>query len=117
MSGWLGLLVGVLAAAATDSLLRPDRFRQALGLMLMGHAVNLLVFCMTGAQRFLAPLVAVGEDAPATPYTDPLPQALVLTAIVIGFALQAFALVLFLVPPAADPREGLGDDPGPGSPS
>lgn len=94
MSGWLGIVVGVLAAAGTRLLLRSSPARRAIGIVLLGLALNVLVFTMTGAEHGRAPLVEQGEDAPAAPFADPLPQALVLTAIVIGFALQAFALVL-----------------------
>ena len=68
--------------------------RRAVGIVLLGLAVNLLVFAMTGAEHGRAPLVEPGEAVPREPFADPVPQALVLTAIVIGFALQAFALVL-----------------------
>jgi len=94
MIGWLGILVGVLAAAGTRLLLRDSPARRAVGVVLLGLAFNLLVFAMTGAEHERAPLVAMGEEVPRAPFADPLPQALVLTAIVIGFALQAFALVL-----------------------
>ena len=94
MSGWLGILVGVLAAAGTKLLLRSSPARRAMGIVLFGLALNLLVFSMTGAEHARAPLVELGETEPRAPFADPLPQALVLTAIVIGFALQAFALVL-----------------------
>lgn len=96
MSGWLGLLVGLLAAAGARLLLGRSSLRRAQGVILLGLAVNLLVFTMTGASESRAPLVPPGADVPDGPVADPVPQALVLTAIVIGFALQAFALVLLL---------------------
>ena len=96
MSGWFGLLVGILAACGTRLLLRTSASRRALGVVLLGLAVNLLVFTMTGVTTDRAPLVEPGASAPRAPFSDPLPQALVLTAIVIGFALQAFALVLLV---------------------
>ncbi|MEM8884277.1 MAG: NADH-quinone oxidoreductase subunit K [Planctomycetota bacterium] len=102
MSGWFGLLVGILAAAATRLLLRNSAAGRALGVVLIGLALNLLVFTMTGVATDRAPLVEVGASAPREPFSDPLPQALVLTAIVIGFALQAFALVLLV---RSDPDE------------
>ena len=101
MSGWLAILVGLLAASATLLLLRRDLARVGIGIILLGHAANLMVFAMTGAERSEAPLVAEGETLPPEQVSDPLPMALVLTAIVIGFALQAFALVLFSRVPAA----------------
>lgn len=96
MSGWLAILIGVLAAAGAHLMLRRDLARVVFGIILLGHAVNLLVFTMAGGLRSAAPLVPRGASLPPEPYVDPLPQALVLTAIVIGFAIQAFALVLFL---------------------
>ncbi len=108
MSGWLGIVVGVLAACGTRLLLRSTPARRAVGIVLFGIALNLLVFAMTGAEHARAPLVAYGEEAPRGPFADPLPQALVLTAIVIGFALQAFALVLITLTGRVDGpvREG-----------
>lgn len=96
MSGWLALLTGILAACGTRLLLRNAPARKALGVVLLGLALNVLVFTMTGARHARAPLVDVGDAAPVGAFADPLPQALVLTAIVIGFALQAFALVLLV---------------------
>lgn len=96
MIGWLGLLVGLLAACGTHLLLSGAPTRRALGIVVLGLALNLLAFSMTGAAHGRAPLVELGQSAPAPPFADPVPQALVLTAIVIGFALQAFALVLIV---------------------
>ncbi len=105
MGGWLGILVGALAASGTYLLLQRERLPRALGLILMSHAANLLVFAMAGGQRLAAPIVPEGASAPPALATDPLPQALVLTAIVIGFALQAFALVALLVPASGEPAQ------------
>lgn len=102
MIGWLGILIGVLAAAGTQLLLRNSPTRRAMGIVLLGLALNLLVFAMTGAEHARAPLVEEGATQPTAPFADPLPQALVLTAIVIGFALQAFALVLITMAGAVD---------------
>lgn len=111
MTAWLGILVGLLAAAGTKLLLRSAPAPRAAGIVLLGLALNLLVFTMTGAEHSRAPLVAPGETAPRAPFTDPLPQALVLTAIVIGFALQAFALVLILrTGRLEDPQEAAEED-------
>jgi multicomponent Na+:H+ antiporter subunit C len=109
MAGWLAIVCGVLAAAGMHLLLRRAAASRALGIVLLGLAVNVLVFTMSGAAHGRAPLVEPGASAPEPPYTDPLPQALVLTAIVIGFALQAFALVL-LVRGRSAPSEGGADD-------
>ncbi len=111
MSDWLGIGVGVLAACATYLLLCKNPSRRAVGIILFGIAINLLVFAMTGAEHSRAPLVAPGQEVPRAPFTDPLPQALVLTAIVIGFALQAFALVLItLTGPVDDAEQEAGEE-------
>jgi multicomponent Na+:H+ antiporter subunit C len=63
------------------------------GLALLGHAANLLIFTAAGLTRGRAPLLADGAER-AGAMADPLPQALILTAIVIGFGVLAYALVL-----------------------
>ncbi|MEE4299971.1 MAG: NADH-quinone oxidoreductase subunit K [Pseudomonadales bacterium] len=88
------LVVGALFAAGLRLLLERSIVRLILGLALIGNAVNLLVFTAAGTLRDAPPLVALGEGAPAAGHADPLPQALVLTAIVIGFALVSFTAVL-----------------------
>ena len=110
MSGWIGMAAGVLAACATYLLLHEHPSRRAVGIVLFGIAINLLVFAMTGAEPSRAPLVSVGEEAPQAPFADPLPQALVLTAIVIGFALQAFALVLITMTGRLDDSRSDGEE-------
>lgn len=90
----LAVVVGGLYAAGFYLLLRRSIVKLVLGLALLGHATNLLVFTVGRLTRGLPPLVPVGASAPTGPYADPLPQALILTAIVIGFGVQAFALVL-----------------------
>jgi multicomponent Na+:H+ antiporter subunit C len=75
-------------------LLRRSLVRLVFGLVLLGHAANLLIFTLGGLERGAAPIVAEGATALPAGHADPLPQALVLTAIVIGFALVAFASIL-----------------------
>lgn len=88
------LLVGGLFAAASYLLLSRNAVRLVFGLFLLGHAVNLLVFFAAGITRGEPPLVPSDAAAPPAGAGDPVPQALVLTAIVIGFALTSFAAVL-----------------------
>lgn len=88
-------VVGVLYAAGLYLILRRNPVRVILGLALLSHAANLLIFVAASLTRGRPPLVAEGQEALAAPYADPLPQAVVLTAIVISFAVVAFALVLF----------------------
>ena len=88
MSGVLVLLIGVLFASGTFLLLQRTLTRIVLGVALLGNGVNLLLVA-SGGREGEAPII--GRDGPLT---DPVPQALVLTAIVIGFALTAFLLAL-----------------------
>ena len=94
MQTLLALLAGVLTAAGVYLMLRPNLLRKIFGLVLLSNAVNLLVFTVGRAARVAPPLVPDGATLPVEPYANPLPQALVLTAIVIGFGLVAYALVL-----------------------
>lgn len=90
---WLALVVGVLYAAGVYMMLRRSVVKLLVGIALLSHAANLLVFSAAGVVRGRAPVLdAAGVAAPGT--ADPLPQALVLTAIVIGFGVLAFAIAL-----------------------
>lgn len=85
------ILIGVLFGVACYLILRSSFVRILFGFLLLTHAANLFVLAMSGSPD--------GRDSPVTikqgaTYVDPLPQALVLTAIVIGFGLLAFSLVL-----------------------
>jgi len=90
----LAILVGVLFAAGLYLMLSRSLVRLIFGLVLTGHSVSLLIFTTGGLVRASAPLVAPGETTVAAGAADPVPQALILTAIVIGFALTAFTAVL-----------------------
>ena len=92
----IALAIGVLAGSGVWLLLRPRTFQVAIGLALLMYAVNLLIL-VTGRLRIgAAPVVAAGKAADPAAFADPLPQALVLTAIVIGFATTALLLVVLL---------------------
>jgi multicomponent Na+:H+ antiporter subunit C len=91
----LAVALGVLYGAGIYMMMRRSVVKVVLGLALLGHAANLLIFTVGRLTRVAAPLVPEGATAPVAPYADPLPQALILTAIVIGFGVQVFALVLF----------------------
>ena len=86
------LVIGVLTACGVYLLLRGRSFPVVLGLTLLSYAVNLFLFAMGRLTVGRPPVIAPG----ATGYADPVPQALVLTAIVIGFAMTAFVIVLAL---------------------
>jgi multicomponent Na+:H+ antiporter subunit C len=90
----LALASGVLYAAGIYMMLRRRLAQLIIGLGLLSNGTNLLIFTAGGLTRARPPLVADGATALAPPYADPVPQALVLTAIVIGFGLLAFSLVL-----------------------
>ena len=90
----LAVVVGALYAAGIYMMLRRSLLKLVIGLALLGHAANLLIFTGAGLTRGRAPLVPEGAQAPAGPVADPLAQALVLTAIVISFGLLVFTVVL-----------------------
>ncbi|HUF65186.1 MAG TPA: NADH-quinone oxidoreductase subunit K [Gemmatimonadaceae bacterium] len=94
MESVLVVIVGALFASGTYLLLRPNLLRLIIGLMLLGNAVNLLIFTAGRLTPGLPPIVPPGADAPLHPVANPLPQALILTAIVISLGLVAFALAL-----------------------
>jgi multicomponent Na+:H+ antiporter subunit C len=89
------IVVGVLYACGLYLLLRRSLVKVILGLVLLGHSANLLIFTVASLTRGEPPIVPAGATALIEPYADPVPQALILTAIVIGFGVQAFAIVLF----------------------
>jgi multicomponent Na+:H+ antiporter subunit C len=90
----LALLVGVLYGAGFYLMLRRSIVKLIIGLALLGNAANLLIFTASGLTRGGSPLVPPGQTRPLGTIADPLPQALILTAIVIGFGVLAFAMVL-----------------------
>jgi len=91
----LALVIGILTAAGVWLLLRPRTFQVIMGVSLVSYAVNIFIFAM-GRPRSGAPPVLAAGDADPVRYVDPVPQALVLTAIVISFALTALFLVVML---------------------
>ncbi len=90
----LALAAGVLYAAGVYLLLRRKFAQIIVGLGLLSNGTNLLIFTAGGLTRGGPPVVPAGSPELVAPYADPVPQALVLTAIVIGFGLLAFTLVL-----------------------
>lgn len=100
MEGLYAFCVGLLTACGIFLTLRGRSFSVVIGLTLLSYAVNLFLFA-SGRLKLNAAAV-LGESQQ---YSDPLPQALVLTAIVIGFAMTAFAVIL-----AMRARADLGND-------
>ncbi len=92
----LALAIGVLGGAGVWLLLRPRTFQVLMGLSFLSYAVNLFIFAMGSLSIRAEPIVVPGLPATLEHYTDPMPQALVLTAIVIGFATTALFLVMLL---------------------
>ncbi|HSR88628.1 MAG TPA: Na(+)/H(+) antiporter subunit C [Pontiella sp.] len=92
----LALVIGTLYGGGLHLMMRRNLIQLIIGLGLLSHGANLLIFTAGGLRKGGAPILAEGEKAFATLPADPLPQALILTAIVISFAVTAFALVLFL---------------------
>lgn len=92
----ISLAVGVLTSAGVWLVLRPRTFQVLIGLSLLSYAVNLFIFSVGSLAIDKEPIVQPGLPADLAHYTDPLPQSLVLTAIVIGFATTALFLVVLL---------------------
>lgn len=92
----LALTIGALVAAAAYLLLARDLPRALLGFVLLGTGVNLGILAAGRIGTMAPPLVDPRAEALAAGAANPLPQALILTAIVIGFGLAAFALVLVM---------------------
>ena len=95
MSLALVFLIGVLYAAGIYMMLRRSMVKLIIGLILLGHAANLLIFTASGLTKGKVPIIDSEIGGLVEPFADPVPQALVLTAIVIGFGIQAFVIVLF----------------------
>ncbi|MGV3576127.1 MAG: Na+/H+ antiporter subunit C [Devosia sp.] len=90
----LACLVGVFVSLGIYLLLSRSVIRMLIGMTILGNGVNLLIFTAGRVTREVAPIVPFGLDVPAGPIANPLPQALILTAIVIGFSMFSFLLVL-----------------------
>ena len=88
--------VGVLAGSGVWLLLRPRTFQVLMGLTLLSYATNLFIFGMGRLKADSAPIINANGAVDPVLYADPVPQALVLTAIVIGFATTALLLVVLL---------------------
>ena len=92
----LALVIGVLGGAGVWLVLRPRTFQVIMGLTLLSYSVNLFIFSMGSLLINRPPIIRPGVPASLETYTDPMPQSLVLTAIVIGFATTALFLVVLL---------------------
>ncbi|MBP3191689.1 NADH-quinone oxidoreductase subunit K [Natronogracilivirga saccharolytica] len=90
----LPILAGAIFATGIYLLLRRSLILTIIGIILISNSVNLALFSLGRLNIENPPLIAAGSVVPEAPFANPLPQALILTAIVIGFGLLAFALAL-----------------------
>lgn len=94
MNVLLAIVVGFLYGAGIFMVLRRSLVKLILGLGLLGHATNLLLFTTSGVVRGQPPIIPQSAQILEGDFSNPLAQALILTAIVIGLASTAFAIVL-----------------------
>jgi multicomponent K+:H+ antiporter subunit C len=92
----LAIAIGLLAGSGVWLLMRPRTFQLIIGLSLLSYAVNLFIFSMGRFPIGAPPILGPGGQGDPASFADPLPQSLVLTAIVIGFATTALFLVVML---------------------
>jgi multicomponent Na+:H+ antiporter subunit C len=90
----LAVVIGALYAGGIYMMLRRSLVKLIIGLMLIGNGANLLIFLLGRITKGHPPIIGEAEKALTGLYADPIPQALILTAIVISFGLQSFAIVL-----------------------
>ena len=90
----LASAIGILTAAGIYLVLRSRSFDVILGITLLSYATNLLIFSAGRLRPGMPPILREGVPNTLEYHTDPLPQALVLTAIVIGFAMTAVTIVI-----------------------
>jgi multicomponent Na+:H+ antiporter subunit C len=91
----LAFIIGIIAAASIYLMLSGNLIRFIFGLVLATNGVNLLIFVSGRLSQTRPPLIPENASVPAGPVANALPQALILTAIVIGFALLSFVFILF----------------------
>ncbi len=113
----LALAIGVLTGSGVWLLLRPRTFQVIMGLSLLSYAVNLFIFSMSrlGLAEGKEPVLRPGVAQDLLHYADPMPQALVLTAIVIGFAMTALFLVVLLASRGLSGNDHVDGSQTPGS--
>lgn len=105
MNVLLAVLIGLMYAVGAYLMMRRSIVKLLFGLLLLSNATNLLVFVAARLVRGAPPVVDKGQQTLQPPFADPLGQALILTAIVISFAVLGFALVL-----VKRTYQALGDD-------
>ena len=95
MTTLLAILTGAVFAAGVYLILSGSLLRLVFGLALASNAVNLVIFTAGGLNARRPPLIGPGQTTVSEPVANALPQAMILTAIVIGFAIITFLLALF----------------------
>ncbi|MGO3236858.1 MAG: Na+/H+ antiporter subunit C [Psychroflexus halocasei] len=90
----LAIMIGFLYAAGIYMIMRRSIVKLILGIVLLGNGVNLLIFLLGRITKGEPPIIPGTESVIEGLYADPIPQALILTAIVISFGLQSFAIIL-----------------------
>lgn len=90
----LAILTGLLFAAGLYLMLHKGIVKLVLGIMMLSYATNLFIFLIARLTRGIPAIIPPNQETLSPPYADPVPQALILTAIVIGFGIQAFGIVL-----------------------
>jgi multicomponent K+:H+ antiporter subunit C len=109
----IALGIGLLGGCGVWLLLRPRTFQVVLGLSLLSYAVNLFIFVMGWVRGGRPPFIDPALPVVAGVFADPLPQALVLTAIVISFATTALLLVVLLAARGLTGTDHVdGEEPG-----
>jgi multicomponent K+:H+ antiporter subunit C len=110
----IALGIGVLTSCGIWLLLRPRTFQVLVGLSLLSYAVNLFIFAMGRLRTGAPPILEPGAAGDLARYADPVPQALILTAIVITFAMTALFLVVLLASRGLTGTDHVdGREPGP----
>ncbi|MFW7377282.1 MAG: NADH-quinone oxidoreductase subunit K [Oligoflexus sp.] len=95
MTWLMAIVAGALFTGSIYLMLRRSMVKLIFGLVLLGHACNILIFITNDLIKFAAPIVPLGKDQLAAGAANSVPQALILTAIVISFAVQSYVAVLF----------------------
>jgi len=90
----LVVIIGLLYAAGIYMMLRRSLLKLIIGLIILGNGANMLIFLLGRIVKGKPPIIDESEKILAGIYADPVPQALILTAIVISFGLQSFAIIL-----------------------
>lgn len=90
----LAIIVGLLYASGVYLMMRRSFVKLIIGLTMLGNGANLLIFLLGRIVKGQPPIIGSLDKVIQEAYADPVPQALILTAIVIGFGLQSFAIVL-----------------------